>query len=142
MKLSKENQRYKRRAEVKKGFSKEASIQKFVDDYLKIKQIDYIRIPDALWSFIKRYAPPGIQAIIARDLAGWSDNIPFVKITDKFFIGCFMENKSFKGKLHGKQKTMSDRLNYQIIRTPEDAMELIEELNQTAEKLKEYMSSL
>jgi len=139
--LSKKKQlAYKsKRKDTPPGAKKEDAVQCAVNEILEMKQIDYIRIPDHLWFWIKTKCPTWLLMLCSKHLAGWCDNIPIIPVTPKYGLVCLLECKSAKGKTHGKQKRMAKRLNYQIIRSPEDAVKVIMQFEKDAEKIKELL---
>lgn len=130
----------KKRKDIPKGTKKEEPVQVFCEYYLKLKGIDFIRIPDQLWFWIKNKCPQWLLMVCSKYLAGWCDVIPIIPISDKYGLVCMVECKSQKGKLHGKQKNMAKRLNYQIVRSEEDVIKTIEEFIKEAEKIKNILT--
>ena len=118
----------------------EAALQKQLDDYLAIKGVRYIRISDSMFKWL-RYATlklqaHGVWAWIAKTFGGLPDNLLLVKISDKYLLATGIELKTKKGALHGKQKHMAEELSYQISKSPEKSMEIVEAFLKEAERLK------
>ena len=118
---------------------KESDLQLFVDKYLEMKMVDYIRIPDYLWWWLKTKCPMWLLKLCSKHLAGWCDNIPIIPITKECGLVCLIENKSSKGKLHGKQKKMANRLNYHVVRSENEAIETINKFIEDAESIKKIL---
>lgn len=127
MDLSKKSQlayRKKRKKTVVKV--KESELQKQANDLLDYLRIPYYRIPDFVWNWVKHNAPVEIVKALADSFAGkLPDNFVFTNLTDKYLIALPMELKTATGKLHGKQKTYAKRDNWQISRSPEETIELV-----------------
>ena len=110
----------------------EKTLQKAVNQYLKITHYPYIRIPDEIYRvcFASKNVPAHLKKIIADHIAGLPDNIIAIPIGEKFFIGCAIELKSPKGKLSKKQKEYQKIFNTNVIRNIEGLIELLSELKQ------------
>ena len=117
----------------------EEALQVFVDDYLTNFRIVYFRIQDGFFRWIKMNAPMGIQKWFFGMFGGWPDNTLFLPIDDKYSLAVSLELKTATGKLHGKQKTNSKKIPWQIARTPEEAMVIIERAKKDVEKIKLMM---
>ena len=145
-KFSKKKQlAYKNKKQPKpEGWDKENPVQKFAEHYLELKGIAYIRIPDELWMFLMSSwskAPEWLKKLCSKYLAGWSDLIPIIPITDKYGLVCLIECKSKKGKLHGKQKRMARELNYQIIRNDEQTIKEVNDFIKFSDDLKDKLKN-
>jgi len=114
----------------------EAALQSFVDDYLEANRIKFIRIPDQFWRFLYTTARPGILAGFRKIFGGQADNTAFIPISDKYSLALHLELKSTVGRLHGRQKIEAKKLPWQIARTPEDVMAIVQKFCEDADKLK------
>jgi len=115
---------------------KEDALQKQANDYLELKRIRYIRIPDAIWRWLAYKASEYVKKWFRFIFGGIPDNICIIPINDKYNLCLALELKTKTGKLHGKQKHWSKDLAVQISRTPEDTMQIIDEFINEAERMK------
>jgi len=135
--------RYSRKKQVEKIKLKipESCNQKFANEYLELKKIKNIRIPDSVWSSL-HFKNQRIKMLLAKGetnngLAGIADNTCFIKISDKYSLALHLELKSTDGKLSGKaQKENAKELPYQIAKSPEDVIEIVDNFIKTAEDFK------
>ena len=135
--------RYSRKKQVEKIKLKipESCNQKFANEYLELKKIKNIRIPDSVWSSL-HFKNQRIKILLAKGetnngLAGIADNTCFIKISDKYSLALHLELKSTDGNLSGKaQKENAKELPYQIAKSPEDVIEIVDNFIKTAEDFK------
>jgi len=92
----------------------EKALQAFVDDFLALKGVQFIRIPDRVYQ-------TGLMQ------GGVPDNICVIPIKGSKFCKCLMLECKTKSQLHGKQVQAAHDQNWAIVRTPEQAMEIIQE---------------
>ena len=126
----------KKRKDIPKGCETEAPVQSFCDEYLEMKGIKFLRIPDRLWFWIRTKCPVWLAKECSKFMAGWCDNMAFIPLTDKYLLACPIENKSRTGKSRGKQKKYSKILNYQYATSPEDIIKIVERFIKDVEKIK------
>ncbi len=119
---------------------KEEAIQKQANDYLDIKKIRYIRIPDGVWGYLAYKASEGIKIWFRKIFGGIPDNICMIRINEKYNLCLALELKTKTGKLHGKQKHWYKDLAVQISRSPEDTMQIIDGFEKEAERMKGVLS--
>lgn len=117
---------------------KEKYLQKFLEDYLKVNKLDYIRIPD--WGFFL------FKRLINNKYIQQKDKIHIIKLLDifsglpdckvyknikntHFFFGIDIELKTEKGRLNKNQKDK----NFCICKSTD---EIINTINKYKEKLK------
>ena len=102
-----------------------------------------MRFPDGFWQYIHNSInkiKPYFKKLCSDSFAGYPDNMVFDNLTDKYLIALPIEAKSKTGKLNGnKQKRYAKKLNYQIPRSPEQAMTLINEYEKDVEKIKKIL---
>jgi hypothetical protein len=111
----------------------EAQLQSQMDDMLAALGIWDIRIPDAFFRWVKMNAPAHIQAAFFRIFGGIPDNLPMVKVSDKYLLCCPVEHKTSRGALHGKQKHWEGKgIPFQISRSPESSIAFIRQLQADA----------
>ena len=129
------------------GSETESPVQEFLNKYLALKGLKNFRIPDLLfasmkWALIKKVIYPHVYSGIMKRLIGWPDNMVYAQLTDKYLIACPIECKSSTGKTHGKQKVMSKLLNYQIPRSPNEVVKIVEEFIKDAEKIRTILKEV
>ena len=146
MKFSKEKQliyRKKKDAPTKEGSKTEAPVQAALELYLELKGLPHFRIPDSIWRWIhngKSNVPDYMKKLFSKSLAGWPDDMVFIPVTDKYLLACPLEAKSRTGRFSSsKQKSMAKDLNYQIPRSPEDVINMIEDFISFATQLREEL---
>jgi len=123
----------------KPGDKLEATVQKAVDDHLRRRGIKYLRFPDWFWSWVhvSSNATKIIKIRLGKSFGGWPDAICFYPVSGKYSLCLMDENKSKKGRFSSeKQKSMSEELNYQIPRSAEQGIAMIEEFIKDGEILK------
>jgi hypothetical protein len=87
----------------------ECSMQAFADQYLELRRIKNIRIPDRFFRWIKMNAPESIQKWFFGLFGGFPDNLILIPI-GRYMIAIPIELKTQDtksravGQLHGKQK--------------------------------------
>jgi len=129
-----------------KGSRTEAPVQAALNDYLDLKGLYYLRLPDLLFSIIIKelkathniYREIKIKNLL-KFLKGWPDNMVFFPLHDKYLLACPIECKSATGKSHGKQKVMGRELNYQIPRSPQDAINIVTQCLKDFDKINEIL---
>lgn len=121
----------------------ESPVQAAIDKYVELKGIEFFRVPDSFWAWIKNRknkVPVHIQKLVSSFLKGWADKMLFKPIGDKYVLGCFIEAKSKTGGFSSaEQKRKAYALNYQIPRSPEKAIEIIIEYEKFHEKLEKLI---
>jgi len=111
---------------------KEADLQSFVDDYLVLRRIKSLRIPDGFFRWLNGFAPLWARAAFNAVFAGQPDNICMIPISDKYCLCLNLELKSKQGSLHGKQKANARDYAWQVARSPEEAKRIIDEFEMAA----------
>jgi hypothetical protein len=110
---------------------KECEIQKGCEDLLNNLQLQYIRIPDSLYSYIFSPAskmPVHLKKLISSFIKGVPDLV--ILLRDGRYICA--ELKTASGKLSQGQKTFQKAVgekNYHVVRSVEGLMELLQEYN-------------
>lgn len=108
----------------------EEHIQKAVNQYLDLLRVDYIRIPDNVFRWVKMNAPVWFQKYFFKVFGGRPDNTIIVPIGNGIAIAFLLELKTQDssgkevGKLHGKQKQHKDE--WIICRSLNAAMDKID----------------
>ena len=125
----------------KKGSRTEAPVQAALDEYLEMKGIDFFRIPDLLFKVLVKLFKTnklngGVYSKLVSYLKGWPDNMAFIPLTDNYLLACPIECKSATGKTHGEQKIKARRLNYQIPRSPEESIKIVNQFEKDCEKIR------
>lgn len=119
----------------------ESTLQAFANEYLELRKVDYFRIEDSFFGWVKMKAPTGVQKWFCWMFGGRPDNtcsIPIGKYSLTLPLELKTEDKKGRkvGRLHGKQKTNSRRENWTIARSPEAIKKEIDNFIDDAEKLK------
>ena len=131
-----------------KGSKTEAPVQAALDTFLELKGLYYFRIPDLVFKILLKelrkstniYWQIQIKKLLLT-LKGWPDNIAFIPLNDKYLIAVPIECKSATGTTHGRQKNMARDLNYQITRSPEEAMEIVNLFVKDAKEISDKLDS-
>ena len=112
----------------------ESIVQAAVDARLSFAHMPYLRLTETLLKhiFTNPTIPVHIKKILADELGGWPDNMAFIPVSDRYCLACLIENKSDKGKLHGRQKIKAAELPYNIIRSDKEAEALIADFEHIA----------
>lgn len=135
----------KPRSHTMKVEASEKDIQKGVDDYLQLKRIDYIRIPDGVFAWIHYNATKSFQKWFNGTFGGRPDNTILYHLTGPYGLYMALELKTQDskgravGKLHGKQKHHAD--DWKICYSIDEAIEAINEFEKMAEKVKNMLTS-
>jgi|TARA_Y100000310_G_scaffold12531_2_gene12893 hypothetical protein len=123
----------------------EAPVQAALDKYVELKGFESFRVPDSFWTWVhnpKSKVPLHIKKIISGFLKGWADRTVFLPLGDKYVLGCCVEAKSKTGKFSSKkQENMAKALNYQIPRSPEKVIEIINEFEKFHNKLEKILEN-
>ena len=132
---------FKKPRKKKTGSKTEEPVQAALDTYLELRGIDFFRILDLLFKVLVTFFKTkrlngGVFKIIISYLKGWPDNMVYIPLTDKYLLACPIECKSATGKTHGQQKVMARRLNYQIPRSPEETIEIVDQFIKDHERIK------
>jgi hypothetical protein len=110
----------------------EAELQGQLDDALDALGMEYRRIPDVLWNFLKRSAPMWVVNNMVKIWRGKPDTMILIPVSDKYSLACEIELKSSKGKLSTRQDDYCGRMPVQVSRSPEKSMEIIEQMQADA----------
>jgi len=124
---------------IRKATTPEEALQAQADDYAHVHRIQYFRIDDAFWRWLARMASrhPRIVAWFRYMFGGWPDMLLLEPINDKYCLACSLEIKTDVGSLHGRQIPRSKSMRWQISRSPEDTMRIIDEFQATAKAMRE-----
>ena len=129
--LSKSDQcgRYGRKR-LKKVDAPEEELQAFVDEYLNLCQIEYIRVPNTTSS-----------KVIRKALCGIPDNTAMIPISDDYSLCLHLELKT-KSQLHGKQLNIARNLPLKIAQTPDEAQGLIDRFRDEATRIRGILARM
>ena len=114
----------------------ESALQKQAEDYLDAFQIDYIRVPDNFFKWVKMKAPNYIQIAFFKIFGGIPDLQITAPINDKYNLCLMVELKSKVGRLHGKQIRNAKRQKWQISRSVDDTIRIIDEFRDEVVRLR------
>jgi len=125
----------------------EKTIQAILDTLLMCEHIPYIRLTTQLFMAIIKspILSNRTRAWILDGISGWPDSTALLPLCEyngkKFCLACLIENKTEKGKLHGKQKIRDKELGFNIVRSEEDARNTIKVFRQFHKYLSTYLKS-
>lgn len=122
----------------------EDSLQVFANEYLKLQKIDYFRIEDSFFRWVKMRASVTVQKWFFGMFGGRPDNTCSIPIGPySLTLNLELKTQDSKGravgKLHGKQKNRSRSQGWVIARSPEAIMKVVETFENDAQKLKKLI---
>jgi hypothetical protein len=129
----------------------EALLQKQAEEELQLRGIQYMRIDDGFWRWLHMAAS---QLSAGRHLrwfrwmfGGWPDLTCFIPIKGKPYSLCLHlelktqdEKGRAVGRLHGRQKTQSRRLPWQVSRSSRQTDEILLEFIRFSEEVSEAIN--
>jgi hypothetical protein len=108
---------------------KEKELQKFCDDYIKLKKLKCLRIPDGVFYLLRQTN----KYFYTKALSGFPDNIVLIKSQyDGICYALMLENKAPKGKLRSNQEDW-----WCVCRTPEEVKQAIDNFIDFVDKIKQ-----
>ena len=131
---------YKKKRKNPKVSISESDNQKQCNDLLEAHQIKYLRIPDWVWGWLKHNAPVSVINELSGKFAGMPDNLPLIKLTDKYSLCLGLELKTEAGRLSTKQKRWQKEVGSIVSRSPDDNIEIVNEFMRDAEIIKGLIS--
>ena len=131
---------YKKKRKRPKVTIKEDAIQKQCDDLLIALRIKYLRIPDWVWKWLKENAPVSVISELSGKFAGMPDDLPLIKLTEKYSLCLGLELKTEAGKLSTKQKRWIKEVGGVVSRSPDDTIEIIDRFIKDADIIKNLIS--
>lgn len=138
--------RYGKQSPPKEGSDTEAPVQAALDLYTELLGLNSFRMPDHLWSWIhnpNNKVPKKIKILFAQALAGWPDRMIYKPLTDKYLLACPIEAKSRTGGWSSpKQKQMGEEMNYQIPRSPDQAISILNQFVKDTETIKKKIEGV
>jgi hypothetical protein len=125
----------------------EKTIQAITDTFLQLNHMPFFRLPDNMFKAI--LANPIIsrrlKGWILHELGGWPDNITVHSLCEfngiKFCLAALVENKTEKGRLHGKQKICDKELGFNVCRGEDDIKLIIAEFKKFLQLLQYLLSA-
>lgn len=119
----------------KRAATPESILQEQVNNYLEIKGLKYLRLPDALFRalFPNPNIQPWVKHQIKLAIAGWPDNIVMVPLYNMYCLTLLLECKTDIGQLTGLQKERSKELPFKVVRTFDEAKKEIDTFVKCAE---------
>lgn len=117
----------------------ESLLQGQADDYLDAMRIEWRRVPDSLWRYLKQSAPVQIVKQLADRWRGKPDLLMLIPISDKYSLACEVELKSKTGKWGTRQKEYAERMPVQESRSPEKSMAIIEQFQKDAQTIINFL---
>jgi hypothetical protein len=128
------------RSKTMKAEIPEEAIQAAVEDYIEMRGVDHIRIPDSFFRWVKMNAPKHIQAWFFGMFGGRPDDTILVPLGDGYHLALCLELKTQDkqgravGTFHGKQK--HNKENWMVCRDPGAAILAIKNFIEVAEAMK------
>jgi hypothetical protein len=125
----------------KKSEMPEEAIQAAVDEYLEMRGVDYIRIPDSFFRWGKMNLPVGIWKWFANMFGGRPDDTILVPMGRGIHLALCLELKTQDkqgravGGFHGKQKRNSE--DWLVKRSPDAAILAIKDFIEDAKEFRE-----
>ncbi len=120
-------------------YLKENSLQKFANDYLKIKGIQFLHIDDGFFKWLN-YCPSHIKIRFYKMFGGVPDCLCLIPAGNGIALSLLLELKTLKGQLHGVQKKNKD--NWKVCKTPEEAKKTIDDFIELSEKILPLLKEL
>ena len=117
----------------------EKSLQSFCDDYLTVKRFSYFRIPDAFFHWIAANCPVRIKQWFFSLFGGLPDTTVFFPLNERYTLAVAIELKRKGSYLRENQKQASSALPWIVARSPEQIIEIVDEAEQTAARLREIL---
>jgi hypothetical protein len=114
----------------------EALLQGQMDDILDTMGIEFRRVPDGLWRFLKMCAPVQVVKQLADRWSGKPDVLMMIPINEKYSLACEVELKSKSGKFSDKQEEYRNRMPVLESRSPERSLEIIEQFKKDSDLIK------
>lgn len=111
---------------------KESDLQRLCEEYLELKRIAYIRVPDAIYKAIfgTSSIKPHVKRLISSFIKGLPDLTLLKPIDDKYVVGRHVELKTAKGKQSQGQKTFATKLPVKIVRSFEEFQKVVKEFEE------------
>ena len=119
----------------------ESALQNQLNDLLNQLKLKFIRISDALWTWIVYHAPPKIRQMLSAMFGGMPDVITIASISKKYNLCMAIEVKTEKGKLSKKQKTWQDNISVQVNRSTAENEKSVLEFLEMQKKLQEFLKN-
>lgn len=121
----------------------EELIQAAVEKYIKIKRIDFFRIPDGFFSWVIINAPKNVGKWFCRMFGGKPDITLFEPIVPGVALSLLLELKTQDkkgravGKLHGRQNHHKN--DWIICRSVDQAKNVIDRFQKRANEIREFV---
>ena len=110
----------------------ESALQHQLEDTLAAYQVEYMRIPDGVWRWLRHNAPPYIVKALSDSFGGMPDCFARVPLDEPYYLCLGIELKSRRGTLHGKQKKWQSVVS----RSTQESLDAVAGLLEKANKLK------
>lgn len=123
----------------------ESALQTFADQYLELRRLKYIRIPDEFFRWIKMHAPARVQKWFFHVFGGFPDDLILISM-GKYMLAVPMELKTQDekgravGRLHGRQKRNARDENWIVARSTNQIQDAIAAAEEEAKKIMVYLS--
>jgi len=124
-----------------KRVKSEGPLQSFTDDELTLQGIFCFRIPDNVFTILKRKLSDQEQITVFKALRGRPDNLCLIPVSEEYCLAMNLELKSNKGKLHGKQVTNSRRVPWVVARSVGRVSASIVTFKKRAESIRKWLET-
>ena len=125
-------------SEFKATVETESVLQRQCEEYLNMRSIQFIRMPDTAYKAI--FANPKLsgrdKALISSFIKGLPDITILEPITDDYSMSLCVELKSAKGKLSQGQKNFGKRVPVKVVRSFEEFEALVNKFMEAVEAYK------
>ena len=119
----------------------EDALQRQMDDMLAAMGVEYRRIPDSLWRWLKANCPPYIIAQLSEVWKSKPDTLMLFPLTDKYSLACEVEIKSRRGNPNPRQKKYAERMPVQISRSTDENEKIVQRAAVFADALIKYFNA-
>jgi hypothetical protein len=126
------------RARVVKGklVCTEDQTQEQCNQYLRVKWIKFLRIPNYVWLWLKQNAAIHILKALTDSFAGMPDNVIIERISEKYNLVLQLELKTEDGVMGPEQEKWAEDTAVVISRSPDDTIREVDEFLNTVERYK------
>jgi hypothetical protein len=118
----------------------EAALQGQAEDMLDAIGLEWRRVPDNLWRYLKQSAPAHIVKQLADRWKGKPDLLILLPIGGGYSLCKEIEIKALRGKLSPAQEDYIARMPVEICRTPEQTMAAVDAAQLQAKKCARCMA--
>jgi hypothetical protein len=118
----------------------EASLQRFADDLLAVRQVPHIRVPDSFWRWTYTNIPARIRQWFFGLFGGLPDCTIFFPLDARYSLALMLELKRPGAYLRPSQRVAARRVPWYVCRSPEEIMQALDRAQQTADAVKTMLA--